>query len=99
MERHSGPGGLAGGQQAVPAVMGLRRVFSARISAGKLRSLSRVETTESQERSGRAGPRLLYYDFIDLCRLKDPNKNETAKLDYLFRGLKPTLDKIWSKKP
>ena len=41
-----------------------------------------------------------YYEIIDLCRIVDPLMPEGTKLDYLFRGLKPSLlEKIWVKNP
>ncbi|KZS02853.1 Uncharacterized protein APZ42_034557 [Daphnia magna] len=41
-----------------------------------------------------------FYDVIDLCRRVDPGMTEEAKVDYLFRGLNPTLvKKIWVTSP
>ncbi|KZS19714.1 Uncharacterized protein APZ42_013765 [Daphnia magna] len=41
-----------------------------------------------------------FYDVIDLCRRLDPGMLEEAKVEYLFRGLKPTLvEKIWVTSP
>ena len=41
-----------------------------------------------------------YYDVLGLCRQVDPAMTEPVKLDYLYRGLKPSLmEKIYTKKP
>lgn len=41
-----------------------------------------------------------YYEIIDLCRLVDPAMPEATKLDYLFRGMEPSLlEKIWVSTP
>jgi transposase InsO family protein len=41
-----------------------------------------------------------FYDVLDLCRLVDPTMTEDTKLEYLFRGLRPTLvEKIYPLQP
>ena len=40
------------------------------------------------------------YDVLDLCRLVDPTMPDPTKLEYLFRGLRPTLvEKIYPLRP
>jgi hypothetical protein len=41
-----------------------------------------------------------FYDVLDLCRLVDPNMADPTKIEYLFRGLRPTLvEKIYPCRP
>ena len=40
------------------------------------------------------------YDVLDLWRLVDPTMPDPTKLEYLFRGLRPTLvEKIYPLRP
>ncbi|KZS06596.1 Uncharacterized protein APZ42_029928 [Daphnia magna] len=89
----------APGVAAVQVVPGLRTRFLTEFQA---QHYSRYQ--EARLRQRKQGIEELgieyFYDVIDLCRKVDLGTAEEAKLDYLFRGLKPTLlQKIWIVSP
>ena len=41
-----------------------------------------------------------YYDILDLCRIVDPAMSEANRLEYLYRGLRPSLlEKVYPMRP
>jgi len=96
---------IAADPTAVPAVIGIARVEGLRtkflqefqeenyfsFQEAKLRS--RVQSLDESTTS-------YYYDVIDLCRTVNPTMTEANKLEYLFRGLRPSLlEKIYPLRP
>ncbi|KAK4007549.1 hypothetical protein OUZ56_012707 [Daphnia magna] len=63
--------------------------------SGSRTSSHRIKNQEAKLRQRKQGineSRIEYfYDVVDFCRRVDPRMSEETKVDYLFRGLKPTL--------
>lgn len=87
------------GRQGAVAVEGLRTVFlNEFVQEGYARY--RETKLRSREQGIDEPPQEYFYEVVNLCRQVDPAMMEAVKLDYLFRGLKPTLlEKIWVVKP
>ncbi|KZS10261.1 Uncharacterized protein APZ42_025315 [Daphnia magna] len=89
----------APGVAAVPAVPGLRTIFLTEFQAQNYSRYQEARLRQRNQGIEESGIEY-FYDVIDLCRKVDPRMTEKAKVDYLFRGLKPTLlDKIWIVSP
>ncbi|KZS08161.1 Uncharacterized protein APZ42_027947 [Daphnia magna] len=89
----------APGVAAVPTVPGLRTKFLTEFQAQHYSRYQEARLRQRKQRIEDSGKEY-FYDVIDLCRKIDPGMTEEAKLDYLFRELKPTLlEKIWIVSP
>lgn len=78
------------GPPTVPGVKGMRSVF---LAAFQHENYGRYQETKVRGRKQgiEEAATEYYYDVIDLCQLVDPAMPEATKLDYLFRGLQPSL--------
>ncbi|KZR95466.1 Uncharacterized protein APZ42_010812, partial [Daphnia magna] len=78
-----------------PAVPGLRTRFLTEFQSQHYSRYQEARLRQRKQGIEESGIEY-FYDVIDLCRKVDPGMTEEAKVDYLFRGLKPTLlEKIW----
>ncbi|KAI9558444.1 hypothetical protein GHT06_015230 [Daphnia sinensis] len=87
------------GPQGVPARVGLKSVF---LNEFVQEGYARYRETKlcSRKQGIDEPPQEYFYEIMNLCRQVDPAMAEATKLDYLFRGHKPTLlEKIWILKP
>jgi hypothetical protein len=59
------------------------------------------ETRLRSRKQGSIEPATAYfYDVVDLCRIVNPNMSEQLKLEYLFRGLQPTMiERVYPLRP
>lgn len=89
----------APGIAAVPVVVGLRTKFLREFQPQHYSRYQEAKLRQRKQAINETGIEY-FYDIIDLCRRVDPRMSEEAKIDYLFRGLKPTLvEKIWVTSP
>ncbi|KZS06649.1 Uncharacterized protein APZ42_029823 [Daphnia magna] len=89
----------AAGVAAAPAVTGLKTKFLREFQPQHYSRFQEAKLRQRKQGINEYGIEY-FYDVIDLCRRVDPGMSEEAKVDYLFRGLKPTLvEKIWVASP
>lgn len=87
------------GAGAGPRVRGLKSVFLAQFTPADYARFNE-DRLRSRKQGGEEPTTEYYYDILDLCRRVNPTMGERAKIQHLFRGLRPNiLEKMWTLKP
>ena len=93
------PAGVNAAGAATPAVTGFRTHFLNEFQPDnyllfqETRLRSRVQGIDEPTHN-------YYYDVLDLCRIVDPAMSQSSRLEYLFRGLRPSLlEKVYPMRP
>ncbi|KZS19609.1 Uncharacterized protein APZ42_013879 [Daphnia magna] len=83
----------------LPAESGIKTQFSAAFQQANFSLLQ--EAKLRQRTQGNEEDVVSYfYDIVNMCRLVNPNMSQEQQLEYLYRGLKPSLlQKIYPQKP